>query len=134
MLIPCSGSATSGALSAVSCGVCVYLLLVLIAFLALCLPVVQIYSKLAGQFGQQAIDNALHSLTSEAHLYTTTGTRSLLQLLLVLQHVTGLCFQLSALRTSHNTLRGSHASRVDQLAVGWPQHMLGVLTCTRRVS
>ncbi|WIA08267.1 hypothetical protein OEZ85_007710 [Tetradesmus obliquus] len=32
----------------------------------------EIYSKLAGQFGQHAIDNALHSLTSEAHLYTTT--------------------------------------------------------------
>lgn len=37
----------------------------------------QIYSKLAGQFGQHAIDNALHSLTSEAHLYTTTGASSL---------------------------------------------------------
>jgi hypothetical protein len=50
----------------------------------------QIYSKLAGQFGQSAIDNALHSLTSEAHLYTTTGTSRLLQLVLMLLQSTNM--------------------------------------------
>lgn len=33
---------------------------------------VQIYNKLNGRFNQQAINQALQSLTAEAHLYTTT--------------------------------------------------------------